>query len=33
VVYYPEEIYPNFGIKPFASAPPALATRPAQGGS
>ena len=33
VVYFPEEIYPNFGIKPFASAPPVLGPLPAQGGS
>ncbi|MGB1438267.1 MAG: amidohydrolase family protein, partial [Luminiphilus sp.] len=33
VVYFPEEIYPNFGIKPFASAPPVLGPLPTQGGS
>ena len=32
VVYFPEEIYPNFGIKPFASAPPVLGPLPTQGG-
>jgi imidazolonepropionase-like amidohydrolase len=22
VIYFPEEIYPHFGIKPFATSPP-----------